>query len=352
MGNSELALEKAKLLTAAGQSASDLIVALVNSPKSNDSTDIGYATDALRLAVAEGLWPLIEDSLGHRFADVRRIALDALAARAATSPLPASILALAADKSSGVRRALVAILKDRPAVQHLDALVTLVADDWSDRRSYYGQDTNYPIAQAACEVLAEPPPLPARVIEPLIEIGTKTQDPDVRWNLIGAIARNGGAKGRERVCDLALSREDMRLSTAAAWALYAAAADIEDDTAARLTTEQVTKRSAAVSVTAAMAIGACTGHDHVIETARALSVLPKRRALIVPLLIGACKQNIALVVAVAKFLPPDREVAVIDAVTNGTKLKRTAFDDLADVRIVEEMLRRLGFLFLPKPKRV
>lgn len=63
-----------------------------------------------------------------------------------------------------------------------------------------------------------------------------------------------------------------------------------------------------------------------------------------PLLVGACKQGMTLVLAIAKFLPPDREVVVLDAFTNGP-------NDLADVRIIEEILRRLSFLFLPKPKR-
>lgn len=111
--------------------------------------------------------------------------------------------------------------------------------------------------------------------------------------------------------------ENIKISTAAAWALFAAADKVEEDTAARLTVQQVTKRNEGVSVAVALAIGACARQDRVVETAQALSVLPKRRALIVPLLVGACKQESTLVTAVAKFLPLDREAEIIDALSNG-----------------------------------
>jgi hypothetical protein len=348
-GNMELALEKAKLLVTAGEDASDLITTLVNSPRGEEREDIAYAADALELAVTQGLWALVEASLTHRFANVRRVALEALAART-TGALPPNLLALAADKGSGVRRALATILNDRPAPEHVDALVTLAGDDWSDRQGYYGQEANYPIAQEAAKILRKPPPLPDRVLESLIEISAKTNDPDVRWELIRAIAKNGGANGIERVSDLALSRESIKMATASAWALFAAADKVDEATAARLTVEHVTTRNESVSVFMAMAIGATGTRDQVMRTAEALSALPKRRALLVPLVVGTTNQEPALVEEVAKLLPPDREAAVLAALADGPKLAREALDDLGDVRIVEEILRRLSSLFVPKPK--
>jgi hypothetical protein len=69
LGNSGLALEKAKLLEAVGQPASDLIVKLVKSPKSDESEDIGYASDALQLAVAQGA---LADYRGRACSPLRR----------------------------------------------------------------------------------------------------------------------------------------------------------------------------------------------------------------------------------------------------------------------------------------
>ena len=71
-----------------------------------------------------------------------------------------------------------------------------------------------------------------------------------------------------------------------------------------------------------------------METANALSALPKRRALIVPLMVGAAKHDATLVAAIAKFLPLDREAAVMDLFLNGTKLARDALDDLVKVLVV------------------
>ncbi len=348
-GNMELAVEKATLLVAAGDDASALIETLVRSPQGEESEDIACAADALKLAAARNNWPLVEASLSHRFAAVRKAALEALAARTA-GPLPPNLLALAKDKGSGVRRALVGILKTRPAPEHLDALVTLAADDWAERGTYYGQAVDYPIAQGAAKVLQSPPPLPEAVFDRLVEIAAETNDSDVRWDLINAIAKNGGAKGIERVCALALSRESIKMSTPAAWALFAAADKVDEGTAARLTVEQVTSRNEGVSVFMAMAIGASGTHDQVVRTAKALSALPKRPALLVPLAAGAASQEAALVEEVARLLPPDREAAVLAALSDGPQLPRNALDDLGDVRIVEEILSRLSSFFVPKPK--
>lgn len=100
----------------------------------------------------------------------------------------------------------------------------------------------------------------------------------------------------------------------------------------------------------AMAIGASGARDQVMRTAKALSALPKRRALLVPLATGATNQEAALVEEVARLLPPDRETAVLAALSDGPQLPRNALDDLGDGRIVEEILSRLNSLFVPKPK--
>jgi hypothetical protein len=114
-------------------------------------------------------------------------------------------------------------------------LVTLAADDWADRGVYFGQAVDYPIAQEATEILQSPPPLPATVCDQLVETAAQTNDSDDWWGLIKAIAKNGGAKSIERVCELALSRESIKM--AAAGALFAAAVKVDERTAARLTVD-------------------------------------------------------------------------------------------------------------------
>jgi hypothetical protein len=167
---------------------------------------------------------------------------------------------------------------------------------------------------------------------------------------MSAIAKNGGDKAIQRVCDIAVSRENIRLSVAAARALYLAGDKVNEQTAARLTVDQVTRRNEGVSVFMAQAIGACGTHAQIMETARALSALPKRRALLLPLAIGATRHEDALVREILALLPPDAEAAVLATFAGGAKLPRDALDGLGDVRITEEIFRRLRVLFEPKPK--
>jgi hypothetical protein len=317
---------------------------LIKSEQGDSDADIGYAVGAMKLAITCGLWPQIEAALSHRFADVRQAVLEALAARN-PGPLPPELLALASDKGSRVRQALLGLLKARLAPEHVDALLVLAADDWSPLATHYGQDSDYPIAQGAAGLLAEPPELPPRVFDQTIEISTKTEDSDVRGGLLTALARNGGAAGVTRVCDIAVSRENAPLSAAASWALFRGHEKVDQTTAARLTVAQVTRRGAAIAVPMAMVVGACGSEDQVLATAQALSADGNRKALLLPLAFGASAQGAELCEKVVTLLPQQQVALVRAALNDGRKLTRDVLDDLGDVRIVQEVLKRLHILF-------
>jgi hypothetical protein len=78
----------------------------------------------------------------------------------------------------------------------------------------------------------------------------------------------------------------------------------------------------------ALAIGASGTHKQIMRTAKAVSALPKRRALLVPLVTGARNQEAALVEKIARLFPPDREAAVLAPLSDGPQLARNALDDL------------------------
>jgi hypothetical protein len=347
--NKALSLEKAKLLYAAGDPVGDLIAPLIASEGADESSDIDVAVDAIKLAVAQGLWAQVEAALPHRFADVRQEALKALASRS-TGPLPANLLGLAKDKGSRVRQALLEIIKSRRAPEHLEALVILAGDVWSPQSQYYGQEADYPIAQEAAKILAEPPGLPETLFDPLIEVATKTNDSDVQREVLTAIAKNSTAAGLAKVFELALSREHLRRSISANWALFRAGEKIDATAAAQITIEQVTTRSALPSVPMVMTIGARGAPDQVNATANALSTRPKRKALLLPLAFMAQDQDSSLTEMILNMLPVDRANAIRAAMAGGPKLARDAIDDLGDVRIVEEVIHRLAFLFVPEAK--
>jgi hypothetical protein len=341
--NDAFLFEKAKLLAAAGADVVGMLAPLVASPRDDRDGSIGLAAASIPFMAALGQWSLVEKSLAHRFADVREAALVALAARQ-EGPLPELLIGLAKDQGSRVRKVLVNLLEQRPHESHIDALVILAADTWSDEQYYHGDPANYPIALQAIRVLTKPPIIPQRVFEQLLALCASSSDPDVAWNMMVALASNGGADGVSFVCDQALSRQNVRIATAAARALWLAGDKVTPETASRLTAENVTTRHEDVSVFMGLAIGRCGSEDQLIETAKALSARPRRCALLVPLVVGASENN-DRASAVANFLPAEMRQAVLSTLAGGEPLARTALDGLGHVRIVQAIIRLIPSLF-------
>jgi hypothetical protein len=313
----------------------------------SDATDT--ATQAVELAVSLGLWDRVDAALNHPLADVRRVALDSLAARS-TGPLPPRLLALASDRGSGVRRALLNLLNQRRDPSHLDALVQLVSDTWSDRARYYEQDAAYPIARDTASLLAEGPPIEDRALDALFTIAEETEDRSVQQKVLSAIAINSTVPGLDRVVDLSLERQGKfapRLS--AVTALWVAAARIDERTAARFTPEQLRVRDHRIAARMAVIVGECAADDHVIRCAQAVADLPERRVLLIPLMTGAFEKRRSLAEQVGKFLPPDRLAQVIAAFDDGPRLDREALEGLGSVRAVDAVTHLLPDLFV-QPK--
>jgi len=348
--NDEMRLIRAQFLASIGQNVEEDIGVLLHSFASDKSRDIEIATASVELAAAQCLWRHVEAALGHRFAGVRRLALQSLGSRS-TGALPENILALAADKGSGVRRALLDLLEARHDPAHLDTLVVLAADDWTSQSRYYGEDADYPIATGAADILVASPDLPERLLPRLFEVSGTTHDSSVRDKLLVAIAKNGGEAGRTRVVDLALSREKLNLSHSASWALYVAAGSLDIANTARITIDQLTGRAPAVAVLMSMAVGRGGTHEQVVDYAKTLATHSTRKVLLVSLMMGAVRRDAALADEIGKLLP-EKLMKVIDiALEGGRKLKRDALDELGDVRVVGEVIRYLDFMFVPKKKR-
>jgi hypothetical protein len=276
--------------------------------------------------------------------------LQALASRS-TGALPEHLLALATDKGNRVRSALLELLTSRPDPAHVDALITLAADDWGSESGYYGEDASYPIASGAAALLLASQNLPHRLLDKLLEIASSTNDSDVRGKLLAATAKNGGSDGRTRVINLALSRENLKLSQGASWALYQAGEALEVTDVARITFDQLATRASAVAVPMAMALGRAGSNDYVIDVAKRLSTHTSRKALLISLMMAAAPRDADLADDVGKLLPETLSAAICAAIGGAPKLRRNALDDLGDVRVVAEVIRCLDFLFEPKKTR-
>ncbi|MBK1969757.1 hypothetical protein JIX59_10445 [Brevundimonas diminuta] len=343
----DLQLARTRLLAAAGRPVRTYVENLLATTE-NEREDILRATAALGIAIAQGLTDIVNDALKHRFADVRRDALRAVTADL-IAPLPAHILAMAHDKGSGVRTALVEILKAKPDAAHQPTLIGLTEDTWTRAEIYYGEEASYPIATSAADLLGEQAPLFADAIETVMNRAAVTADSDLRDALLLAVAKLGDDVGRDRLADLALEIGRPALHAAAAEALFIAG-DRSPTRAARFEPHVLGGRAPEVVIGMALAMGATGDKTAVLEAARALYMNPDRSALVVPLLFGAIYGEDGLVDAIAALLPDAMRDALMQAFNGDVLATRPLLDALGDFRIRGAVIHRLRKFFEPKPK--
>lgn len=164
----------------------------------HETTDARDAANAAEAAVELGEEGLLIAALGHPRASARRVSLVALGT-AATGPLAPELLALAYDKGSGVRLALAKLLKSRPEPEHMDALVHLTGDTWSDEEPFYDSRPSFPIARHAVAGLGTFATLSEETCERLIDLGVATRDADLRDKSFDVAAERGSPAVRLRM---------------------------------------------------------------------------------------------------------------------------------------------------------
>lgn len=156
------------------------------------------AENAVEAAVELGDEGLLVAALGHPRASARRGALVARGT-AVTGALAPELLALAYDKGSGVRLALAKLLEARPEPEHLDVLIYLMDDNWSDEEPYYDHRPSFPIARRAVTGLGAFGTLSDEVCNRLIDLGGTTRDADLRDKAFDVAAKRGSAGVRLRL---------------------------------------------------------------------------------------------------------------------------------------------------------
>ncbi len=345
--NPDLQLARTRLLAAAGRPVRPDVESLL-ATAGDEGEDIQRATAALAIGITQGLTDIVEGALQHRFADVRRDALRAIA-NGLAAPLPAHILAMAHDKGSGVRKALVEILEAQPDGAHQPTLIGLIADDWTRAEIYYGEEASYPIANAAAKLLSDQGPLFADAIDTLLTRAAVTNDSDLRDALLLAVAKQGDVAGRDRLADLALEMGRPGLHAAAAEALFLVR-DRSPARAARFEPHLLGGRAASVVTSMALAVGATGDKAAVLALARTLYMNPDRSALVVPLLFGAIFGEAGLSDGIAAILPDDIRDGLALAFNGDALAPRTLLDALGDFRIRGAVIDRLRTFFEPKPK--
>ncbi|WP_434517864.1 hypothetical protein [Pseudomonas sp. NFX1] len=158
------------VIVASGGDASRQVEFWLKSAESN-----GDALAATRAAIEIGDTALVELAVRHNRADARHAALLHLASFYPKA-LPAFLRALSADPSARVRRALVAAISERPNVEHLQPLITLMGDQWSSADVHTEELESYSIAREAVIALANNGPLADWVGDRLLDLACTTQD--------------------------------------------------------------------------------------------------------------------------------------------------------------------------------
>ncbi|MHC2672774.1 hypothetical protein ACVI1J_004937 [Bradyrhizobium diazoefficiens] len=348
-GNNEAKLVQAELLSAGGVSIEPWLREILLASGDNDA-QLSTAKRAAELAVEKSLNPLLEECLKHRFADVRQVALIALAT-ATTGALPSDMLSFASDKGHRVRSAVLDLIKARGHEGHMSAILQLAQDTWTPDQVHYGEEAHFPIAQSAAELLWEPPQLDDAYISTIGGIFHKSSDHDVKLALMQALVRNGTDEARRRVMREALRTGNPPHHRLAAEALVKEHAQVDAALASEITDDHLLLKAAAVSYQLTLVAGLCADVGRVSAVAKTLAAKPERRAFLLPLALAAIDRDENLVEEIKSFLPQSIAANFRDALGGTAKLSRCELRAMGDVRTVEVVLYRLAKLFEPETEK-
>lgn len=349
-GDNNLAIARVRVLLRSNKPVHDVLAALLKVDTGNNDETHTVALEAIALAIGASAWSVVETALTHRFADVREKALVALAGRS-QGVLPQNLLGFAADKGSGVRKALLKLLQHRRHPEHREALLRLAADDWSPHGSYYGQNPDHPIAVGAAELLAERPPLDASQVDAITKIIVSTSDTNVAQKLFSALVKNGDADSQRRVLRYAMKTGHLPLHAFAAEALLDHVEHLEPELAEEIPVEQLAGRISTVAIPLALILGAIARPDHVLQTAQMIAAKPTCRALVAVIWLAASQRSTVAADDLLKLLPDTFARNLRRAASGKQKLARASLDQLADIRLAESIRSRFSFLFKQKPKK-
>jgi len=346
----QLEVVRLELLAEGGQEVNTGVRAVLERRDDNTDAEIAVVLRAVEIAVARGTEPVLQLALQHRFADVREKSLVALA-RSASRPLPAFLLALAADKGNRVRKALLALLKDYSAPEHVDTLVALTQDTYSANDQYYGEETDYPIAQAAADLLVEQlGDIDADLARTLWDIASNCDDLDVKLRLMRAIARHGDEGLQARLLYHGTEPGKPLQRRLAAQALFLEHDKIPTALVDTITDDALRLLPADNAAYLCLLLGAKGGDDRVRGAVQELSINPDRRGLSLLIAWMETGRDVELAAYILRLLPSAQCENAIGAFSGNSKLASSDVDALADVRVAQVLKRFMKELIVEQPR--
>lgn len=297
-----------------------------------------HALRATEAAIAIGDAALVKRALRHQRADARRAALIHLAPTLA-DPLPPTILAMASDPGSRVRRALVALLAERPHPDHLKTLLALIHDTWSSAEPYHNELESFDIAQEAVIALAANGPLSDAIGDALLDLAKTTVDRTLSQYALIVAAHCCSAGIQQKISNLVNIPEARWIRLDAVDAL-ADAESVDPSIVGRLTPAFLLRSPAILAAPAAHLVGAHAPAAAALKLFERVASSNKRRAL---LLVGAnamSKRDLTTANRILDLLEPGHPGRQLLAAAE--PLPASILDDLGKVQLREAVRKRLG----------
>ncbi len=244
-----------------------------------NSDEAGNAAEAMDAAIRHDMKVEIEAGLSHRFANVVARAVKAFATPL-MPPLPPAILALARTKGSPVRRAVLELLDTKPHPDHLPTLLYLAKDEWSRTAAYYGEEDDYPIAQAAVAAISKLGAIDDRAADELYRVAIGSRDSKLRYEIFALLARSAASRFQGDLFDLAVNPGREIVRRAAAHALLMAHEQVPGELLKRITPQLVGTRIESVASRFLLLTSFRGEMEDVLVCAELLATNEKRRVLL------------------------------------------------------------------------
>jgi len=304
----------------------------------DETQDKDFAVAAVEAALAIGDDTIVERALRHPRADARRAALEGLAPRL-PEDLPDSVLALAKDPGSKVRRAVVQVLASRLLPSHRQLLLDLTHDRWSDADQRYDELESLPIAREAVEALDGYSALSDTDCDRLLALAEETRDRLLSACALIIAAAKGSASTREKIWAIACRPVAKRVRFDALEAL-ADAPLVESSIVAQVTPEMVMAMPHIVAIPAVTLVTSHAPVDTAVSMLEQIASANQHRALLLIGALGLEPRDPLAAAHILALLGSDHPAATL--LSSAAPLPPNALDDLGPAVLRKHVRAKLG----------
>lgn len=302
------------------------------------------AVAAMEAAIRRAMIADSHAALGHRYARVTALAMKEIAA-VMPVPLDARLLDLAGERSSYVKKALVALLAERPHQDHIAPLIRLAQDQWTPDMRHSDYEDDYPIARAAVDALAHQGPIPREDVDRVYQIGLGASDPGLSAGVFNLVASLND-DWRERLFELADAPGRGAVRRAAAQALLGVHDQVSPALAGRITRDALSRRAPIIASRFALLLSVSADRDDVVHVARGMAGNRDRRVLLLLMIWASKNRDMDMANEIAALLPAEHTGVALARGLVKEPIEEAAIADLGEAVICKEALRWIN----PPPK--